>query len=90
MVDKIGQVGATGGAPAQKPKQARAKDAAGAAEDAVHLSPDIIRLRGVDGIRLDKVLEVRKAIQEGTYLTPERLDRALDGAIDDAFRPEDG
>jgi len=40
-------------------------------------------------IRWDKVRAVRRALENGTYLDPNKLDVALDRAIDDAFRPRE-
>ena len=85
MVDTVGGVGPLGGAPGSsrirpvEPKETRAADS-------VEVSGDVQRLSQIPGIRLDKVLAIRKAIADGTYDTPEKLNIALDSAIDEAFR----
>jgi hypothetical protein len=50
--------------------------------DTVRLSSDVMRLRGVEGIRFEKVMAIRGQLAAGTYMTPEKLDVALDRAID--------
>lgn len=52
--------------------------------DSVQLS-DVMRLRGVDGIRFEKVMAIRGAMEAGTYMTPEKMDVALDRALDAAL-----
>lgn len=85
MVDNIGGIGGMGPAQARKLKFQTPTSPASQSTDGVELSSDVMRLRGMDGIRLDKVMEVRRAVQAGTYLTPEKLDKALNLAIDDAL-----
>ena len=86
MVDQISGLGSAGSAgrarkavhsyqESQEPRQA----------DGIAKSAELTRLSQIDGIRLDKVLEVRRALANGTYVTPEKLDIALNRAIDDAF-----
>ena len=53
------------------------------AEDTVEISSDVMKLRGVDGVRMDKVMEVRKSIANGTYLTSEKLDIAFNRVFDE-------
>ena len=54
--------------------------------DSVELSSDVMRVRGVEGdIRMDKVMDIRRRISEGGYFTPERIDRALDRALDEVL-----
>lgn len=85
MVDNVNAVGGAGGnIPAHKLKAAYQPAASAPAADSVEISAEVMRLKGVEGIRLDKVMEVRKAVREGTYLTAAKLDKALDRAIDDA------
>ncbi|MDR3210393.1 MAG: flagellar biosynthesis anti-sigma factor FlgM [Planctomycetota bacterium] len=55
------------------------------ATDSVEFSSDVVRLRGVEGLRLEKVMDIRSQIQAGTYFTPEKLDKALDSALDQFF-----
>ena len=85
MVDHVNKVGGAGGVVPQK-KLRGAFGADGAARaDSVEISSDVMRLQGMKGIRLDKVMEVRRAIASGTYLTAEKVDKALNGAIDEAL-----
>jgi len=84
MVEHVPNVGPGGQAQAGKLKRAYQMPEAKRGEDAVELSSDVMKLKGVEGIRLDKVMEVKRAIANGTYLTPEKLDKALDRAIGDA------
>ncbi len=89
MVDNVPHVGPTGGSvPARQLKNAYQTPQTTRGDDAVQLSSDVMQLRGVEGIRLDKVLEVKRAIAEGTYLTAQKLDQALDKAIDEALEKE--
>jgi len=96
MVDHVGGVNPLGGADhAQRMKKAYQADALpGRGEDGVRISAELQRLKQIEGIRLDKVLAVRKALENGTFVTDEKLDAALDRAIDDAFgadgAPEEG
>lgn len=86
MVDHVPQVGGPGaGVPPKKLRAAHSATSAGREADSIEISSDVMRLRGVQGIRLDKVLQIRRAIANGTYLTAEKLDLALDRAIDDAM-----
>lgn len=56
--------------------------------DSVELSSDVMRVRSsnFDNARLDKINSIRAALANNTYVTPEKLDVALDRAIDDALR----
>jgi anti-sigma28 factor (negative regulator of flagellin synthesis) len=86
MVDNVSNVnGLSGGASRQIKKTYQFNDTAPNA-DAVELSSDVMRLKGVEGIRLDKVMEVKRAIANGTFMTAEKLDKSLDRAIDEALR----
>ncbi|MCX7934665.1 MAG: flagellar biosynthesis anti-sigma factor FlgM [Planctomycetota bacterium] len=85
MVEQVPQV--SGGAGGALPKKVRSSSRAegGMPADAVELSSEVMRLRGIEGIRLEKVMKIRRAVLSGTYLTSEKLDIALDRAIDDAL-----
>ncbi|MFH0911669.1 MAG: flagellar biosynthesis anti-sigma factor FlgM [Planctomycetota bacterium] len=87
MVEHVQGVGPLGGGePAQGPRRAHPPHAPEPREpDAVEVSQELQALREAKDVRLEKVLDVRKALREGTYLTPEKLDLALDRAIDEAF-----
>ena len=84
MVDHVGKIGGAGAVP---PKKLKGVLDAGETQraDSVEISRDVMRLQGMTGIRLDKVMEVRRAIANGTYLTAEKIDKALNGAIDEAL-----
>lgn len=85
MVDSVNPLG-QGAAAARRAKSAyRMGGASSPARDTVALSGDVMRLRGVQGLRLDKVMTIRGQMEAGTYLTPEKIDVALDRAIDQLF-----
>jgi anti-sigma28 factor (negative regulator of flagellin synthesis) len=87
MVDNVSGIGGMGDAQAsQQARKAYELPEVPRGQDEVALSSDVMKLRGMPGINFEKVMEVRKALAEGTYLTPEKLDKALDRAIDDAAR----
>lgn len=89
MVDNIAGIGGVGDAsPLGKAKNANRILVRPRATDAVELSSDVMRLKGIDRVRLDKVMDIKKAVAAGTYLTADKLDRALDGAIDVALGGE--
>jgi negative regulator of flagellin synthesis FlgM len=55
-------------------------------DDTVELSDRarlLDRLRQLPSVRLDRVEAVRRAIAEGRYETPEKLDRAIDGLLEE-------
>lgn len=87
MVDNVNNINPmSNGNPAHRLKKVYQGSAqAPRGTDGVQISPELQKLKQMDGIRLDKVLAVRKALQDGSYLTPEKLDKALDSAIDDAY-----
>ena len=84
MVDQVPNIGAGASAHAGKLKHTYKMPEAKRGEDAVEISSDVMQLKGAQGVRMDKVMEVRRAIASGTYLTPEKLDKALDHAINEA------
>ncbi len=87
MVDNVSGIGGMGEAQqSQQARKAYELPEVPRGADEVALSSDVMQLRGMPGIRFEKVMQVRKALAEGTYLTPEKLDKALDRAIDDAAR----
>lgn len=49
------------------------------------MAPFIEKLKKGPAIREAVVAQVRKEIAEGSYDTPEKLDEALDGAIEDVL-----
>ena len=87
MVDPVGglQPG-QGMTPASKVWKAYRPVQTARPTDSVEISADVMRLRGIDGdVRLDKVMDVRRKIAEGGYFTPEKIDRALDRALDEVL-----
>ena len=87
MVDNINGInGAAGNAPVRKVRQAYQNFSQPAkVSDTVELSSDVMTVRGVDKVRLDRIMEIRQQLKDGTYLTPEKLDVALDRALSDAL-----
>lgn len=85
MVDNINGINGMGAnAPVHKVRQAYQSYAQPARlEDTVELSNDVMTVRGVDKPRLDRIMEIRQQVKDGTYLTPEKLDKALDKALND-------
>ena len=54
--------------------------------DQLDISPEadmVSRVREMPDIRADRVAEIRKAIQDGTYETEEKMGMALDRMLDD-------
>ena len=86
MVDNIrGVDGMSGMLPSQKAKAAYRLSETASPADSVEISPDVMRLKGIEGIRLDKVMAIRSQIAAGTYFTPDKLDMALDLALDEVM-----
>jgi hypothetical protein len=87
MVDQVGGVNPLGnGGQGRRVRRAYLGETGKArAGDQVKMSGDLERLKKIPGIRLEKVLEVRKALAEGSYISDEKLDLALERAIDEAF-----
>lgn len=56
-----------------------------AASDSVEFTSDVMRLKGVEGIRMDRVMAIKSEIATGSYFTAEKLDIALDRALDQLF-----
>ena len=56
--------------------------------DSVQLSTNVMRVRSANfsNDRLDKINSIRKELANNTYITPEKLDIALDRALDDALK----
>lgn len=88
MVDNVNGVGGPEGAGhARKIRRAYnvnvQKPARGA--DKVEMTSEARELSKTEGIRWERVMEIRRALQNGTYLDPDKLDVALDRAIDEAY-----
>ncbi len=80
--------GMMGNTPARKAKQVYQfqQNETLKATDSVKISNDVMTVRGAEQLRLDKIMEVRQQIQDGTYLTEEKLDSALNLALDAALK----
>jgi len=85
MVENVPQVGNGAANVSSKKLRPAVRAESEPVADTVELSSDVMRLRGIDGIRLEKVMKIRRAVLSGTYLTPDKLDTALDRAIDEAL-----
>ena len=85
-MDNIGSVqGSNGMHPARRTKTAYRPLETLSPADSVELS-GVMRLNGVEGsVRLDRVMAIKSQVDAGTYFTPEKLDAALDRAIDQLF-----
>ncbi|MCL1999851.1 MAG: flagellar biosynthesis anti-sigma factor FlgM [Planctomycetes bacterium] len=85
MVDNInGMTGMGGMQSARREKTAYRMSGmeAPASTDSVELTSDVMRLKGVEGIRMDRVMKVKSQIAAGNYFTEEKLSFSLDRALD--------
>lgn len=86
MVDHVNGVhGAGGMQPTRRMKTAYRMSETPAPADSVEITSDVMRLKGVEGVRLDRVMALRSEIATGSYFTADKLDKALDRALDDAL-----
>ncbi len=86
MVENInGLTGLGGVQPARRMKAAYRMSEVPSPADTVEITSDVMRLRGVEGVRLDRVMAVKSEIAAGNYFTAEKLDIALDRALDQLF-----
>ncbi|MDR1613279.1 MAG: flagellar biosynthesis anti-sigma factor FlgM [Planctomycetota bacterium] len=53
--------------------------------DSVEISSDVMRLKGIDGVRMEKVMAIKAQIKAGTYFTQDKFDKAIDIALDKLF-----
>ena len=87
MVDNVNGLGGMGGV--QQPRRTkttyRISEANMQPVDSVEFKSDVMRITGLEGIRLDKVMAIRSEIAEGDYFTTDKLEIALDKALDDAL-----
>jgi anti-sigma28 factor (negative regulator of flagellin synthesis) len=85
-MDQVNAVNGLGAMqPARRMKAAYRMSDAPAPTDSVEVSSEVMRLRGVEGVRLDRVMAVKSQIAAGNYFTAEKFDIALDRAIDQLF-----
>ncbi len=86
MVDQINGLNGVGGVqPMRKMKAAYKMSETPVHGDAVEFSSDVMRLRGVEGVRLERVMAVKSQIAGGNYFTAEKFDKAIDRALDELF-----
>lgn len=86
MVDNINGVNGMGGvqAPRRTKTVYRMTDVPAKA-DSVEFSSDVMRLKGVEGVRMERVIAVKAQIASGNYFTNDKMDVSLDRALDDAL-----
>lgn len=85
-MDQINAVNGLGGVQsARRAKAAYRMSDVPAPTDSVEIASDVMRLRGVEGVRLDRVMAVKSQIAAGNYFTAEKIDVALDRALDQIF-----
>lgn len=86
MVDQINGVTGMGGVqPMRRMKAAYKMSETPAQADAVEFSSDVMRLRGVEGVRWERVMAVKSQIAGGNYFTADKFDNAIDRALDELF-----
>lgn len=86
MVDHVNGVNGMGGMqPAKRLKAAYRFSEPVPVSDSVELSSEVMRLKGVEGIRMEKVMAIRSEIEAGTYFTADKFDQAIDAALDQLF-----
>lgn len=86
MVDQVNGINGMGGVqPAKRLKAAYRMSEPSVPADSVEISSDVMRLKGIEGVRMEKVMAIRSQIEAGTYFTPDKLDKALDAALDQLF-----
>lgn len=86
-MEHINAVGGPGAMqqPVRRMKAAYRMSEIPASADTVELS-GVMNLRGIEGgVRLDRVMAIKSEIAAGTYFTAEKLDTALDKALDRLF-----
>lgn len=71
--------------PARRLKAAYRMSDAVAPSDSVEISSDVMRLKGVEGVRMDRVMAVKSQIAAGNYFTADKLDAAMDRALGQAI-----
>lgn len=87
MVDNVNGVnGMAGMQPTRRIKTAYRMTETPAPSDTVEFTSDVMRLKGVDGVmRLERVMAIKSQIDAGSYFTPDKLDKAMDRALDDVL-----
>ncbi len=86
MVDNVNGLNGMGGMqPTRRIKAAYRMSEAPAPSDTVEFTSDVMRLKGVEGVRMERVLAIKSQIAAGNYFTEEKFSAALDRALDDAL-----
>lgn len=86
MVEHVNGVNGMGGMqPTRRIRNAYRMSDIPAPSDSVEFTSDVMRLRGVEGVRMERVMAVKSQIAAGSYFTADKLDKALDRALDDAI-----
>lgn len=78
QIRPVGPTSPRANQPAKEPVSPDRQDTAQISEQAMLTS----RVLGVADIRADKVADVRKAIQDGTYVTPEKIEATIDKIVE--------
>ena len=87
MLEHVNGINGIGGLqPTRRTKEAYRLSEPSIPSDSVEISSDVMRLKGVEGVRMEKVMAIRSQIEAGTYFTPEKLNLALDAALDQIFK----
>lgn len=86
MVENINGVNGMGGMqPARRLKAAYRMSETAIPADSVEFTSDVMRLRGIEGVRMERVMAIKSQIAKGNYFSGDKLDAALDRAMDDAL-----
>lgn len=86
MVDNLHGVNGMGGMqPSKRAKTMYRMSETPIPADSVEISSDVMRLRGIEGVRMDRVMAIKSQIATGDYFSADKLDKALDRALDDAL-----
>lgn len=85
MVENVNGIQGAGGMQARKLNKVYSFGTVERGTDRVELSNDVMTVRGLDKARMEKIMEIRRQIADGTYVTPEKLHASLDRALDDAL-----
>lgn len=89
MVEHVNGVNGMGGMqPARRLKAAYRMSEPVVAADSVEISSEVMRLKGIEGIRMEKVMAIKSEIEAGGYFSADKLDKALDAALDQLFGPQ--
>ena len=87
MLEHVNGINGMGGVhPVKRHKEAYRMSEPSIPADSVEISSEVMRLKGVEGVRMEKVMAIKSQIDAGSYFTPEKLDMALDAALDQLFR----